>query len=743
MTKKLIYSISLFFFLASCKATGQNGHEHIIINKAQLSFIQDNLGQAPLFDKTLEKIKAKLDAEIAAGFDVPVPKDLAGGYTHETHRKNYLLMEQSAAVFRITGDEKYASFVREMLLEYAKIFPTLGLHPSKKSYSRGKLFWQCLNDANWLVGASQAYDNIYEWLNNGDRLLIEAQLLKPYAEFLSTGNPQFFNRIHNHSTWACAAVGLTGLAIGDAQLVKNALYGLENDGLSKSAHDNDGALIKSETKGFLAQIDGLFSPDGLYSEGPYYHRYAIYPFLIFAVGLENAKPELEIFKYRDGSLLKSVNTLLGESNEKGDFFPLNDAQKGMSIFNSSLISAVDIAYYYGNKNPSLLSIAKTQNAVNLDASGMTVALDLPKAQPLIRKSMVIKDGKDGDLGGLGILRSGNGKELVFKFGSQGMGHGHFDKLSYSFYNNGNEIVQDYGMARFVNIEQKGGGGYLKENTTFAKQSIGHNTLVVNETSHFGGNTDIAELHAPYLNFENISDNSIQIISASDNKAYDDIKMTRTLFMLDDSYFENALTIDLLKVDSKKSNQYDLPLYYQGQWLSTNFEYKTPNHLEKLGKSNGYQHIWKEAEATLGGANIQFTWLNHGKFYTYTAASENNDELIAGRVGATDPNFNLRRDPMLIQRRKNKASTSFVSLIETHGAYSPVNEKAINPYGKIRGVKIEMDSEEYTVLKISTDTKEGILAIANKDFNNKHLINFEGSKLEWEGPFKFNLIEKSK
>jgi hypothetical protein len=43
-----------------------------------------------------------------------------------------------------------------------------------------------------------------------------------------------------------------------------------------------------------------------------------------------------------------------------------------------------------------------------------------------------------------------------------------------------EVVQDYGLARFVNIDQKNGGGYLRENTTWAKQSIAHNTLVINE-----------------------------------------------------------------------------------------------------------------------------------------------------------------------------------------------------------------------------------------------------------------------
>ena len=40
-----------------------------------------------------------------------------------------------------------------------------------------------------------------------------------------------------------------------------------------------------------ANVDEPFSPDGYFTEGPYYQRYASYPFLIFAQALENKKPE--------------------------------------------------------------------------------------------------------------------------------------------------------------------------------------------------------------------------------------------------------------------------------------------------------------------------------------------------------------------------------------------------------------------------------------------------------------------
>jgi len=194
-----------------------------------------------------------------------------------------------------------------------------------------------------------------------------------------------------------------------------------------------------------------------------------------------------VFEYKDGVLLKSINALLNLSNADGEFFLLNDAQKGMSYFNSSLISTVDIGYHFGGNNPELLSIAIMQDEVTLDDAGLAVALGIAagKEKPFVKKSIELSDGANGDEGAVGIIRSGD-LELVFKYTAHGLSHGHYDKLSFALFDGGTEVVQDYGMSRFVNIEQKGGGNYLKENTTWAKQSIAHNTLVQNEKSQFNG-----------------------------------------------------------------------------------------------------------------------------------------------------------------------------------------------------------------------------------------------------------------
>ena len=87
----------------------------------------------------------------------------------------------------------------------------------------------------------------------------------------------------------------------------------------------------------------------------------MYPYLLFATGLHNARPQEDIWNFKQGVLLKAVNTLLNLTDTDGEFYPLNDAQKGMSYYSRELVSAVDIAYHYGNQDPGLLSIAKTQN----------------------------------------------------------------------------------------------------------------------------------------------------------------------------------------------------------------------------------------------------------------------------------------------------------------------------------------------------------------------------------------------
>ncbi|WP_400072388.1 alginate lyase family protein [Zobellia russellii] len=745
---KITLQILTFLWFVSFNGYTQE-HPSLILTKDGVQKIRKELGNVPLFDASLEHVKAEVDAEIALGIDTPIPKDYSGGYTHERHKRNFLTLQKAGVLYQILDDEKYAEYVKAMLFQYEAMYKNLPVHPQTRSYARGKLFWQCLNDSNWLVYVSQAYDCVYNYLTQKERKQLEKNLFRPFANFISIDNPQFYNRVHNHSTWGNAAVGMIGLVMGDDELVHRALYGIEDDGLPIGAKDNDGGFIKKEGQevGFLANVNEPFSPDGYYTEGPYYQRYAMYPFLIFAQALHNVRPEVKIFEHKDSVLLKSVNVLLNLSDADGEFFPLNDAQKGMSYKSREVVTAVDIAYQYGGHNPQLLSIANEQGQVLLDDSGLAVALGIRNGEStkFQKKSINLTDGANGNEGGVAILRYGNeDMALVYKYAAQGLSHGHYDKLSFSLYEKGTEIVQDYGLARFVNIEQKGGGNYLKENKTWAKQTIAHNTLVQNQTSHFNGTYEIGSKHHSELYFFDASDTNLKIVSAKESNAYPGTEMQRTMALIKIDDFERPFVLDILKVASQTKNQYDLPFYFMGQVIQTNFDFSFPKIVEPLGGENGYQHIWSEGLGHPNADNSKLSWLENGKFYTLTTASQKEDELQFVRIGANDPEFNLRRDAGLIIRRKNTQNTTFVSVIESHGNYSPVSEFSVNSNSAISKIELVSDTKEYTsvIIQIKANGEKLMLVMANndKDPDKEHTIKIKNKEYRWTGPYIFIKIK---
>lgn len=749
--KSLLLSIIVSLaFISGCVqsdsvSSEQQSHPSLILTKTGIDNVKAGLGNAPKFDESLANTIALADNEIAKGFDVPVPKGLAGGYSHGVHKQNFFMLEKAGNLFQITGDEKYAIYIRDMFLEYAKLFPTYGRHPATRSYAPGKFFWQSLNDANWLVYTSQAYDCIYDWLDTETRNKLNKELFRPMADFLSTETPQFFNRIHNHSTWGNAAVGMIGLVMDDDELVQRALYGLDTAEIAAFIRDNDGGSIRmpdQDDAGFLAQIDHSFSPDGYYTEGPYYQRYAIYPFLIFAQALHNRKPELKIFEYRDGVLIKGVYSLLEQTNKDGEFFPINDAMKGMSVLSRELITAVSLAYQFGGEDKALLPYVALQDRVPLNETGMTAALALKNFtdfNAIERNSIEIADGANGDEGALGILRNtkdGNEVSVIMKYTKQGMGHGHFDKLSFFTYLNGEELYQDYGSARWVNIEQKDGGRYLKENRSWAKQTIAHNTVTINKTSQYEANTQEADKHHsdPYLFIADSKD--LQVMSAKENNAYEGVAMQRSMALINLEELDFPLLLDIYRIDAKERNLYDLPFYFQGHVMSTNFEYSHERNLSPMGNKFGYQHIWKEASGKTDKPIAQMSWFNGSKFFTISSATEKSDSLLFVRLGANDSEYHLRRDGAYVIRRLETASTTFANVLEIHGSYSPITEIGKNTYSSVQEIKVVRSDDQYSVVKVELkDTHSYIFVVCNNnsDKNTEHKLVIDQQEITWTGP----------
>jgi hypothetical protein len=689
-------------------------HPCLLNSKQSIREMQLALNENTLWANLVNELQSQVDMELVNPFDVPVPKDPGGGYTHNKHKSNAKLLKNLGLLYLITSNEKYAEKAKELFLLYAKLYPTLGEHPVKKSYAPGRLFWQQLNEAVWLTDAIQGYDAIYNYLPESDKKNIEKNLLLPFADFLSIENPEVFNRIHNHGVWAVAAVGMTGIALNNNELICRAFYGIDAKGKPK-ASKIDKNLLLAFSSGFFKQTASLFSPDGYYTEGPYYQRYAMTPFLLFAESMQNNIPQIEVLKFHDEIFNKAVEILIQLTDKSGQFLPINDNLKGMSLMAPEVQAAISFLYV-NTKNPELLSLIDTHNLSLVSSLGLVVmnGLKANAQKPLKQHSKLISDGPNGNSGGIGLLRDSLDEFCaVFKFASHGLSHGHFDRLNVFYYQNANQVLTDYGAARFVNFKDKEGGRYLPENESYAKQTIAHNTLVVNQKSNFNFKLSESEKYNPELLFSDLSDKNMQIICAQDTAAYSGINMTRVIALIDNAYFINPIVVDVFNVKANNQSQtYDLPFHFIGQVLNSDFACTVNiNRQEPLGKTDGYQHIWHTATGKTDKYTTGFTWLNNNIIYSLSTIVDTNSTLMFGMIGANDPDFNLRNEPVFIVRQKNASNHTFVNIIESHGTNNPNTEVVSNQTKQVKNIALLKSDADKIVLQITTNNNEQLLLLS--------------------------------
>lgn len=693
----------------------------VLVTEAQWRAMAAAGDRYPMFAAERKRVEREVRAAMAAGIKVPQPRDLGGGVTHEQHKANYKALAGAGALYRLTGDKAYADFARDLLLAYAKLYPTLNDHPAGNSSVKGRLFWQALNDSVWLVYGAQGYDAIRDTLTPEQRRTIDDDVFRRMAAFLSEGkNAPYFDRIHNHATWATAGVGMTGYVLRDPDMVERALNGSRKDGKA----------------GFLRQVDLLFSPDGYYAEGPYYQRYALAPFVIFARAIQQNEPGRGVFERRGGVLLKAVDAVI-QSSYAGKLFPINDAMPDKGLDTEEIVTAVAVAYSQ-TRDPGLLTIAREQGRTLLSPDGLAVAKGVAagEGKPFDFRSIALRDGPNGDLGDLVFLRQGgvDGQALVMKNTQQGQGHGHFDRLNWLFYDNGHAVIRDYGSARFLNVEAKGGGGYLDENDSWAMQTVAHNTLVVDGESQFGGDWRVGETHPTTPLFYKAGE-GLQIASARLDKAYDGVVLTRTLAMVEHPDLAYPVVIDLFRAHSGKPVQYDLPLHFNGHVISAFEAEHFVAERPVLGKDAGYQHLWLDAAAAPSDASRSLTWLLDQRFYTYRFGASAPISALLVESGANDPKFNLRREPALIQRMRGEADASFFSVLEPHGVYDPTAETVSGATSQIRDIaRLRGSDAEVIVLTLATGRKLALAVADDPSATAAHAVRTDGQAYEWTGPY---------
>ncbi|GAM59195.1 poly(beta-D-mannuronate) lyase [Vibrio ishigakensis] len=193
-------------------------------------------------------------------------------------------MNIAGRLFLITQEEKYATFVKDLLNWYADKYLTLDYQVQKNTNPTGRLFHQILNEHGWLLFTSIAYSCVASTMTQEERDRIVERVFIPMIEMSTEKYAYRFDHIHNHGVWAVAAVGACAVAIGKPEYLEMAVYGKDRDA----------------TSGFLDQVSNLFAPSGYYLEGPYYSRFTIRPLVLLAEIIHRHMPEVDIYNYKDG-----------------------------------------------------------------------------------------------------------------------------------------------------------------------------------------------------------------------------------------------------------------------------------------------------------------------------------------------------------------------------------------------------------------------------------------------------------
>lgn len=698
----------------------------ILFNEAEIAELKKEVGRESLMGKTITAHITETDAFMNLAYDVPGHGE-AGGYEHNRHKQNYTYMNLASRLYLITGEEKYAAFVTELLEIYAEKYLTFDFHVQKNTNPTGRLFHQILNEHVWLMFSSLAFSNVAAYMTPSQRQNIIERVFDPMLEMFTVKYAHDFDRIHNHGIWAVAAVGICGLAVGKPEYLHKSVYGLDNDG----------------TGGFLAQISQLFAPSGYYMEGPYYHRYAIRPTCVFAEVISRHMPELDIFNYKGGVIGNTVQALLSTAYPNGEFPALNDASRTMGITDMGVQVAISqYACHYG-LDDNMVGMAKIQNRVWMHASGLELSRAYENAESVdlpCWPGVELNEGPDGDKGAQGFIRMQDKDkdvfQLVMNYGQHGMGHGHFDTLGITYFNRGQEVLREYGFGRWVNVEPKFGGRYLDENKSYARQTIAHNAVTIDETCQNYFDVERADAVHGIPHFFTADGDVVRGMSAFANDHYDNTEMQRSVFMVKADSLEAPLLIDLYRIVAEGEHQYDYSHQFDGQIVRMNFEYKAHEELDTLGDKFGYEHLWDVARGEAADTAL-VSWLQNNTYYTWLGTSSNdNGEVIFTRSGANDPSFNLRSEPGFLLRTHGE-STLFASVLETHGYFNEEFEQSVNARGEVKDIKVIGFNDEGSVIEVITAKQRLLLMVSNQQeakADAVHNVQINEKTYSWAGHF---------
>lgn len=216
-------------------------HPYLLYDTTQISRARALIASEDWARQVAEAHRRTADALIVQPAAVPTePNDDMDALTRR-------LLDVGLA-YQLLGNEDYARWVRDALVGYARLYPTL---PAVNGRVRMTKTVSGLYEARWFVPLVCAYDLVYESpaLSTEDHALIQRDLIrlgaelfwvKDYADPADNRPADLHYKCYNFQAWFDAAVGLAGFLLRDADMVEHAIdgpYGLKHL-LAHDVHDD-------------------------------------------------------------------------------------------------------------------------------------------------------------------------------------------------------------------------------------------------------------------------------------------------------------------------------------------------------------------------------------------------------------------------------------------------------------------------------------------------------------------------
>ncbi len=668
---RTFYLTILFLLIPAVSFTAERPHPRLMADQAEIDTAKKWMKMYPWYKYVFEEHKKEIDGFIAHGpiyvsplkqtyqyqmyacpkhgvelvfemfqpFEHRCPRDTTEVYKGNPYdmawagKYNRILGSHliwMGLLHQVYGDEKYAVAGKEILMKFADLY--LKYPTDNTILGPAHVFFGTLSESFWGTDMAYGYDLLYNYkgFSEADHKELKDKLFYPLAKITQL----FPESASNRQLWYNNVSAAVGFLYDDQSLIDFAMKG---------------------KYGFEWQIGSAVPESGFWPEWSGYHFVALRGMIHLAeMGRHNGY-DLYNMKIAGRSMKTMFDApfLVIKPNFE---FPRNKDSGGGNLLDLAPYYEVGYAVYRDPKYLALLNLTNLQRGTQLvgehsalgRAPEPVTIFNLVPDFPKHTTDVYPKESTNLEGNGFAVLRNGTDttrRYLYLDYGIMGGEHGHPDRLQMGYYANGrNWIVDPLNESyQYPNLQ------------LWYRQSIAHNTLVVDQTSQTWTNG--------YGNFFGALP-AFQVASGGTVTAYPGVKLTRTLLQVGE-YF-----VDLFDADAPEKRMYDMPLHGFGTVTvsGVNLERQPVDLFGNKPGIPGYDQFTNIFTGTTDGA-WSGVFTDKGQYLMVRAIGEAGTEVLQSM---TPPIGGFYKQmvkeqvtmPMVMSRRVTNA-TRFASLIEAY------------------------------------------------------------------------------